>query len=88
MRNEYSSNRERTRMKIEKTERLRPYGVGQKNTLASTLSAHGVDCEKVRHVGGGYLHSLTDDSPYEVDGIVYCGRCHKYLHAISEVRQA
>lgn len=44
---------------------------------------HGVNCVKVQHNGGvhfgGYLHDANDDSPYEVDGYDYCGRCH---HAI------
>ncbi len=40
---------------------------------------HGVDCEKKRHLGGGYLHSEDDDSPYDVDGLAYCGRCHQWL---------
>ncbi len=40
---------------------------------------HGVDCEKVRHLGGGYLHAAYDDSPYDVDGVPYCGRCHQWL---------
>lgn len=25
---------------------------------------------------GGYLHGEDDDSPYSVDGDLYCGRCH------------
>ncbi len=25
---------------------------------------------------GGYLHAADDDSPYDVDGTSYCGRCH------------
>ncbi len=35
-------------------------------------------CEKAPHDGpsGGYLHATDDDSPYEVDGVWYCGRCH------------
>lgn len=31
------------------------------------------------HFNTGYLHESTDDSPYDVDGVRYCGRCH---HAI------
>lgn len=37
---------------------------------------HPADCEKVPHTKDGYLHSETDDSPYTVDGVKYCGRCH------------
>lgn len=41
---------------------------------------HGVDCEKVPHTApGGYLHLATDDGAYEVDGLIYCGRCHTWL---------
>jgi len=40
---------------------------------------HGVDCEKVPHAGDGYLHSASDDSPYEDDGVLYCGRCHRWI---------
>ena len=40
---------------------------------------HGFDCPKVLHVGGGYLHAMNDDSPYDVDGVSYCGRCHAWI---------
>ena len=40
---------------------------------------HGISCKKVVHLGGGYLHDADDDSPYEVDMLVYCGRCHEWL---------
>lgn len=33
-------------------------------------------CPKVPHVGTGHLHAADDDSPYSVDGHLYCGRCH------------
>lgn len=35
-------------------------------------------CQKVPHdnPSGGYLHDENDDSPYDVDGMLYCGRCH------------
>lgn len=35
-------------------------------------------CPKAAHVGmfGGHLHSETDDAPFDVDGVSYCGRCH------------
>lgn len=35
-------------------------------------------CEKAPHVGSGYLHAEDDDLPYDVDGVRYCGRCHKF----------
>lgn len=40
---------------------------------------HGVECPKVEHVGSGYLHGEGDDSPYDVDGVDYCGRCHRVI---------
>ena len=39
--------------------------------------AHGIDCPKAKHgPEGGYLHGEDDDTPYDVDGCTYCGRCH------------
>ena len=35
-------------------------------------------CKKVPHTGEGYLHAEDDDSPYLIDGVKYCGRCHRY----------
>jgi len=40
---------------------------------------HGVHCPKVEHLGNGYLHGASDDSPYDVDGVIYCGRCHGWM---------
>jgi hypothetical protein len=40
---------------------------------------HGINCPKVIHEGDGFLHSPDDDSPYSVDGVSYCGRCHMAL---------
>ena len=38
---------------------------------------HGVNCEKQDHGDRtGHLHGATDDGPYGVDGLKYCGRCH------------
>lgn len=44
---------------------------------------HGVDCLKQYHIHGrgGYLHDADDDRPYDVDGVMYCGRCHVALPA-------
>lgn len=36
-------------------------------------------CNKILHTGTGYLHGDNDDTPYDVDGCVYCGRCHQSL---------
>ncbi len=41
---------------------------------------HGLTCQKRAHTGTGYLHGEDDDTPYAVDGVSYCGRCH---HALS-----
>ena len=43
------------------------------------IGQHGRDCPKVAHVGDGYLHAANDDRPYDVDGIMYCGRCHGWM---------
>lgn len=40
---------------------------------------HGVNCPKMPHIGTGHLHGEYDDSPYSVDGIWYCGRCHRAI---------
>ena len=38
---------------------------------------HGINCEKIPHgLGPGFLHGALDDTPYDVDGCSYCGRCH------------
>jgi hypothetical protein len=46
-----------------------------------TPKVHGESCEKAPHENreGGYLHGPEDDSPFDVDGVMYCGRCHQYL---------
>ena len=40
---------------------------------------HGKTCVKVDHYSQGYLHDEDDDGPYDVDGVTYCGRCHRWL---------
>jgi len=40
---------------------------------------HGVNCVKVIHNSSGFLHGEDDDRPYDVDGVVYCGRCHEFI---------
>ncbi len=44
---------------------------------------HGRTCAKKPHdnTAGGYLHSENDDTPYDVDGWKYCGRCHRVLES-------
>lgn len=44
---------------------------------------HGVDCNKEPHTTLGYLHSEAEDDPYDVDGVSYCGRCHRALDSIN-----
>ncbi len=44
------------------------------------LVMHGHNCQKVEHIFKiGYMHSEDDDTPYDVDGVTYCGRCHTFL---------
>lgn len=46
---------------------------------------HGTNCEKVEHGSRcGYLHDSEDDSPFSVDGVYYCGRCHHVMPHITE----
>jgi len=40
---------------------------------------HGTNCQKKPHTRDGYLHGEDDDTPYNVDGVKYCGRCHVAL---------
>lgn len=42
---------------------------------------HGSNCRKFAHDpdAGGYMHEESDDTPYDVDGVGYCGRCHVIL---------
>ena len=46
---------------------------------------HRGDCQKIVHSGSGYLHADDDDSPYDVDGVTYCGRCHRAIDVLPEV---
>lgn len=44
------------------------------------ILVHGRNCEKAPHTStGGYLHSADDDGQYDVDGLIYCGRCHQWM---------
>ena len=42
---------------------------------------HGLNCNKVAHIlsDRGYLHDADDDTSYDVDGCLYCGRCHEAI---------
>lgn len=41
---------------------------------------HGKTCTKYSHGDGkGFLHSEDEDGSYDVDGALYCGRCHAAL---------
>lgn len=38
-------------------------------------------CQKIPHsAGGGYMHDEEHDGPYDVDGVLYCGRCHSWYN--------
>ncbi len=52
-------------------------GIVQYRKEALSASPHGT-CPKQPHDNpeGGYLHGKDDNSPYDVDGCLYCGRCH------------
>jgi hypothetical protein len=45
------------------------------------MSVNKPKCQKAPHTGTGYLHDADDDRPYDVDGVLYCGRCHRSLDA-------
>jgi len=52
-------------------------GVIHGQTLLTLRVIHGLTCAKAVHLlGAGYLHDASDDTPYDVDGVRYCGRCH------------
>lgn len=53
----------------------------EKKSNADAVVVHGVTCVKRQHVKplGEYLHDEADDTPYTVDGVTYCGRCHHCL---------
>lgn len=60
------------------------YTIEQLATVAH--SRHGVNCPKVKHLDqrSGYLHGPDDDRPYDVDGVIYCGRCHGWIGTTAE----
>jgi hypothetical protein len=45
---------------------------------SSLKPQHGINCQKRKH-RGGEIHQSDDDSPYVVDGVKYCGRCHELI---------
>lgn len=54
-----------------------------------TVKRHGVDCPKEPHLDqrAGYLHGPDDDGPYDVDGVMYCGRCHGWIDTIGRAAE-
>ena len=52
-----------------------------RNYIPNVLGVHGKTCRKALHTDpqGGYLHPADDDRPYDVDGVKYCGRCHRAM---------
>jgi hypothetical protein len=42
---------------------------------------HGIDCGKVVHLANRpYDHGGDDDKPFDIDGVEYCGRCHRWIN--------
>jgi hypothetical protein len=54
---------------------------GAEPTVKPGSPRHGIDCTKVAHNVEGLLHAEDDDKPYDVDGVMYCGRCHQWIRA-------
>lgn len=49
-------------------------------TTQGEVIVHGVNCKKAwHHHGDGWLHNEADDSPFIVDRVAYCGRCHHVM---------
>lgn len=56
------------------------YQLALQNERQNTTIRHGVNCHKVIHgTLPGFMHDASDDLSYDVDGIIYCGRCHEAL---------
>ena len=65
---------------IEKLAKAIEVYLGEEEIISTTKRVHGVNCVKRVHCSRrGYLHASGDDSPYDVDGVLYCGRCHEVL---------
>ena len=48
---------------------------------------HGVNCPKVEHERyDTFIHDADFDGTYQVDGIRYCGRCHRQIESYGEVK--
>lgn len=61
-------------------------------SVSEQLSRMAKDAERYRLLrrkfaiisdGDGHVHRADDNGPYDVDGLVYCGRCHEWLGTIS-----
>ncbi len=52
------------------------YETKNRATLGIEKINPGLVCEKEVHNGKGYLHDAKDDSPFNMGGMTYCGRCH------------
>ena len=53
---------------------------GRSRPIIHPAIIHGKTCQKVVHDEmPGHLHGPDDDSPYMVDDVRYCGRCHVAL---------
>ena len=60
---------------------VEPDVIHAQKVQCDTEIVHGFNCEKKPHVRTGYLHGENDDTPYTVDGLKYCGRCHTAIFA-------
>lgn len=56
-------------------------GAAESDPQPAPSFKHGTTCEKRPHTGTGYLHAEDEDTPYDVDGVAYCGRCHCVMPA-------
>jgi len=55
---------------------------------APAQPVHGVNCLKVDHaVGISYGHAPDDDGTYDIDGVLYCGRCHAWIELPPRLRE-
>ena len=60
-------------------EEMRAYAQTAVGQSTEAQARHGTSCPKVVHKSNGCLHAADDDGPYEVDGLMYCGRCHFWM---------
>lgn len=51
------------------------------SSLQSAVFEHGKDCRKSKHDprAKGYMHGAKEDTPYDVGGLLKCGRCYTWM---------